>query len=504
MWRSELYVTEVHEPLVAPHYVLPVYTAPIAGEALLSWLCRLAAMVEQSPLAFARQAFGIDSTGNPEWWRRPTADQRSRLLAISGLAPKQLDEMTLDRWSTARNDENDRRFSPIRVLHPNLDGRAARSLFVCGACLTEDKTPYLRREWLIGWQAVCARHRTVLMRRCPHCDWKLISQWLRYKEPVDLRRCKRCGGLLAETKRTAAFDGAIELQEAMLKVKRRGSGEIPGLGIIQWETFTVIVDLVMRAVWGKPAFHNREMLLAGVARDFSLPLYEWRDIDWTGNYGALVLMAWMLMDWPVRFRSTLELFDARPIDDLLGQVREMSEASTIRARTRMRDVLDYRPQAMEWLPWLRGLIESGTDFHELARAETEWQRRDRFTALALLGEGQSIEQAAKAVRVSTNMIKRWLEIGMMFGVEAILKRPLYISDLSYEQVTEISAWLSTTEGTSNGPVAWTRESARSEIAARFGLIVATNTAYQILVDIRNRQARLRLRRPVHDDGTGSQ
>ncbi|PHQ61812.1 MAG: hypothetical protein COC10_11525, partial [Sphingobium sp.] len=197
VWRSELYATEVHEKLVTPNYALPVYTAPIAGEALLSWLCRLAAMTGQSPLAFARQAFGIDSVRQPEWWRRPSADQRSVLLAISGLPPEQFDDMTLERWSTARNDENDRRFSPIRMIYPKQRERAARTLFACAACLAEDETPYLRREWLIGWQAVCARHRTVLMRRCPHCRWKLSSQWLRDKEPVDLHRCKRCGGLLA-------------------------------------------------------------------------------------------------------------------------------------------------------------------------------------------------------------------------------------------------------------------------------------------------------------------
>ena len=484
MWRSELYATEVHEKLVTPNYVLPVHAAPIAGEALLSWLCRLAAMTGQSPLTFARQAFGIDSVRQPEWWRRPSADQRSVLLAISGLPPDRFDDMTLECWSTARNDENDRRFSPVRMIYPKLRARAARTLFACGACLAEDEIPYLRREWLIGWQAVCARHRTVLLRHCPHCRCKLSSQWLRDREPVDLHRCKRCGRLLAGANGPPAIDCAIDLQAAMLSAKRRGSGEIPGLGVIQWETFTVIVDLVLRLVWVGAGDHAREKLLAELVNDLSLAPDARFTIDWKGNYGALVLMGWMIADWPVRLRRALELLAAPRVDDLLGQVHDLSEASRMRARTQMRDVLDYQPPQMDWCLWLRGLVDGGADFRRLARTEDECQRKDRFIALALLSEGKSIEETASAVRVSTNMIRRWLEVGMAYGVEAVLEKPLRICDLTPVQIDEIAAWLWATERSSGGPLKWSREHARSEIMARFGLRITTNAAYQLLLNNR--------------------
>jgi hypothetical protein len=42
-------------------------------------------------------------------------------------------------------------------------------------------------------------------------------------------------------------------------------------------------------------------------------------IDWKSNYGALVLMAWMIADWPVRLRRALELLAAPRVDDLLGR-----------------------------------------------------------------------------------------------------------------------------------------------------------------------------------------
>lgn len=484
MWKSDLYPTEVHKPLVARRYGLPVYTAPIAGEALLSWLCRMGAMVEESPLTFARHAFGIDSVRRTEWWRRPTAEQRGKLLAVSGLAPDQLDDMTLERWSIARHDESDRRFSPIRLLYPKL--QPGRSLSACGACLTEDETPYLRREWLIGWQAICPRHRTVLMLRCPSCHWKLSSLWLRDKASVDLRHCKRCGGMLAKASSTPAIGIAIDLQEAMLDVKRRGCGAIPGLDIIRWEMFTVIVDLVLRAVWGKSDRVAREMLLAELFCDLSLPPNEQDSIDWKGNYGTLVLLAWMLRDWPVRLRRSLELLDAPRVENLLGQIQAIDNRSEIRARTQLQDVLDYQPRSRRWRPWLRGLVKAGADFHALARAENVWQRKERFTALALLGDGKSIAQVALAVRVSTNMIKRWLEIGTAFGLEAMLEKPLRICDLTSIQIEEILTWLAATERTSGCPLAWKRERARSEISTRFGLLITTNTAYQLLLKHRQR------------------
>ncbi len=89
-------------------------------------------------------------------------------------------------------------------------------MFVCGECLAEDEIPYLRREWLIGWQAVCPRHRKVLMRGCPHCGWKLSSLWLRGKEPIDWHRCTRCqGALVLDGPR--AIDAVITLQKAMVR-----------------------------------------------------------------------------------------------------------------------------------------------------------------------------------------------------------------------------------------------------------------------------------------------
>jgi len=56
-----LYPVEVQARLVSARRPIPVYIEPMPDEALVSWLCRLAAKIGLPPLAFIRHGFGIDS-----------------------------------------------------------------------------------------------------------------------------------------------------------------------------------------------------------------------------------------------------------------------------------------------------------------------------------------------------------------------------------------------------------------------------------------------------------
>ena len=60
-------------------------------------------------------------------------------------------------------------------------------------------------------------------------------------------------------------------------------------------------------------------------------------------------------------------------------------------------------------------------------------------ALALLSEGRPIAEAASEVRVSTNMVERWLEIGMAYGLAAVTAKALRICDLTPDQKAKIAA-----------------------------------------------------------------
>jgi hypothetical protein len=78
---------------------LPFYVQPAAGEALISWLGRLAHRFDLSPHQFAWQAFGVDNRGPAQWWLRPSPLSLKRISEVTGVPGDHLERMTLNNWS---------------------------------------------------------------------------------------------------------------------------------------------------------------------------------------------------------------------------------------------------------------------------------------------------------------------------------------------------------------------------------------------------------------------
>lgn len=485
MLRCELYPVETSVRLPAAGDPLPVHFAPATDEALMSWLCRAAVAVGLSPSAFTRHAFGIDSQVHPEWWRRPTEDQLTAISAGSGLSRDQLCGMTLASWATARNDERDERFSAWRVAQPGYKMGADRYLAVCPQCLAGDHKPYLRTEWMIGWLAICPGHGVVLERKCPSCHKMLRQQELNGSRLADPCRCQRCSASLAEGNGSTALAG-IGLQKTMLNIKRAGVGYVPGLGMVEWGMLTALVDLVLRAVWTAEPVRARERLFTQVVRDLDLAPAERFRIGWRGNYGALVLMTWMLEGWPDRLGQALDFLNAPTVDELLAELPNLDGKQRMKLRQMVGPALFHRPKLPDWQAWLNSLGDAGIDLWAMADAERHWGRKDRLTALAMLRDGQSIKEAAYHVQASCKAVERWLDIGLGYGLEAVVAKPLRWCDLTDGQREEVAAWLIATGRTASGGTGWSADHARSEIAAQFGLLITTHAAHHLLLRNRNR------------------
>ncbi len=156
-------------------------------------------------------------------------------------------------------------------------------------------------------------------------------------------------------------------------------------------------------------------------------------------YGVLVVMAWMLAGWPDRLLQTLGLLNAPRIEDIVAELYDVDDTTKQRVLNALGNASDHRPKPESWQLWLADLVAEGTDFRALAREDTNWVRRDRLIALALLSEGRPIAEAASEVRVSTNMVERWLEIGMAYGLAAVTAKALRICDLTPDQKAKIAA-----------------------------------------------------------------
>jgi len=337
---------------------------------------------------------------------------------------------------------------------------------------------------MIGWIAICPRHHTVLTRTCPSCNRRLFWRGLRERQIIEMHRCLRCGSLLIGAQSTPAIEAALDLQNAMLALKRSAAAEMSGMGIIDWAAFTVILDFVQRSIWVKPRDSAREELFALILANLALDPETRLNFDWRGNYGLLVIMAWMLADWPDRLLQALDLLNVPTANDILDELQDVDDATRKRVLHTMGCARDHRPKPESWQLWLANLVAVGTDFRALARNEPNWARRDRLIALALLSEGRTIAETAYDVRVSTNMVQRWLEIGVAYGLSAVTAKTLRICDLTVDQKTAIAAWLRESDRAHSGPTGWSYEHARAEITAKFGLVITSNTARSFLMDIR--------------------
>lgn len=159
-------------PRVSPGIVrLPRHVEPAEDEALVSWLARLGADLELSPLVLGSTAFGVDGRQDPEWWRRPSDAVLAQISARTGLPPARLRAMTLLDYATARSDEAPERLSGRRWVTPASQTphgwQRGRRVDVCRQCLAEDTRPCLRRLWMLGWAGACPTHRHGAERTLP-------------------------------------------------------------------------------------------------------------------------------------------------------------------------------------------------------------------------------------------------------------------------------------------------------------------------------------------------
>jgi hypothetical protein len=235
-----------------------------------------------------------------------------------GLSRERLQAMTFDGWASAPGDGAPERFGSLHILKPTRRTRGGRPTCVCPACLAEDREPYLRRLWLTGWAAVCPRHQAVLATNCPHCHAELRAPTLRMSDHAGLGCCHRCRRLLAGLAGDPAHPAVLTLQSAMLTIHRDGRGMVGELGAIGWGHLVAVVDAVLGSIWMSPDRDARERLLGAVAADLNLDIVERMLAPWSQNYGALLILAWLLAGWPHRLgevRMTLRSPAIAPLLD---------------------------------------------------------------------------------------------------------------------------------------------------------------------------------------------
>ena len=421
---------------------LPCHLEPAPEEALISWLSRLAMRLETSVQTFLQTAdVTVDRPLESTWRLRPKPNFLAGIGRRTGFDASQLLSMTFAQWQPViRNDHDilERFYPPRQHFTPRSRRQALQQIVLCAQCLRDDSEPYPRLPWMLGWTALCPRHATVLTGHCPQCQASFRQDQLMTLYVSQC--CGHCNAELTRIRPQPAHEIALRLQAALLAGKRDGSSEFANLGMMSWPLATATVETLLALVW-TPAL-SRRPLYRYIRHDFDLG----GDFDeWSGRYGDLLLVAWLLDRWPRNLRVCRGLLP-RPLPgtslqcrpdlhpDIRAQLRGIFQPVSYPWRRR-------HARRPSWRSWLDHLPLTGEELRARAHRERLQHRRLRLIALAGLRDGRSVNTVAAAVRVRPETICDWLHAGATNGLEALLERRLGRQLLGSAQMAEIAEWL---------------------------------------------------------------
>ncbi|NGO08435.1 TniQ family protein [Streptomyces sp. HC44] len=146
----------------------PLRLEPLAGEAFDSWVEAVASRMHASigeivgPMGLPRQR-GPKTSRTPNWVVCLRPEERQSVERVTGIAERQLFDMTLERWHPHVLEID----SPLRGIRIRSNWALSASRF-CPACLAENGGRW-QLSWRLGWTFACERHQLLLADRCPCC-----------------------------------------------------------------------------------------------------------------------------------------------------------------------------------------------------------------------------------------------------------------------------------------------------------------------------------------------
>lgn len=278
----------------------PIHPQPLPDELLSSWMIRVARNNGFKVHSFYAAQFGRER----QIWNRDIDHHAPAWLldgleAHTGVQRARLEAMTLRAFESVVferfNETGNTRF----LLSLSIFHRTRRSYGqqFCPLCLSEDKTPYLRRRWRLALQVVCVQHGVLLQDRCGNCGSPLVPHradmhtTCTFPRFNTLRQCGHCRQSVV-TAAVPASQDAIDAQRCIDRAVGQGFVMLPNL----------------RAVYSHLYFDGLRQLMIGMAALGTFP-------DHNGSFERLGVGARLQRlqaavkladDWPTRFLDYCE------------------------------------------------------------------------------------------------------------------------------------------------------------------------------------------------------
>jgi len=256
-----------------PH--LPYHVSLLPGEALSSWISRLAARFEISALHLLQGAFGlhyIDRYGM--WWRLPKPNLLAEISARTSVSVMRLRAATVSDWSPGSPGGEAGWGQVGRKFLGGAIAKVSEVIAVCPRCLLEDGCAYVRMTWLFQWLSCCPKHGVTLVCTCRSCHARLSMLPLASVRPWSSDHCWRCGSSIITAETMEAHNRVRVFQRRLLAGKRSGWIMLSGLEPMAYAT-------------PRASGHG------GRAR-----------------HDAMLVISWLLERWPDRMMILTDVFGA--------------------------------------------------------------------------------------------------------------------------------------------------------------------------------------------------
>ncbi len=150
----------------------PVHLKPQKDELLSSWLIRLAHAHGYKVESFCTLLFGRGSA----IWNRDIDIMapdfvKEAIIDVTGSTFAQFEKTTLKSLDGYLNENTNLNGMNRWVLPVGIHNRKRKrhGLLFCPTCLSEDISPYYRKQWRLAYSVVCVKHGNTLFDACPKC-----------------------------------------------------------------------------------------------------------------------------------------------------------------------------------------------------------------------------------------------------------------------------------------------------------------------------------------------
>jgi hypothetical protein len=240
----------------------------------------------------------VDRCGDKMWF--------SEVAGLLGMPSEQIAAMSLERYRLALDPDGSVQRGDLQLLlSAGVFHRVRRRHAVqyCPACLAEDRQPYFRRMWRLGFLTLCPKHGASLLDACTFCDAPIMPH---RTLPGRLTLCQDCGtSLITATPpdMRAVSPSLLAMQHSLLTILNTGACPDP-LG--PWCDATAFQGVrTLIAVAAMPCVSNsfRASLALPHEQDFSGSDIQFEHARLIQRNALLETCVVMLADWPRSFRD---------------------------------------------------------------------------------------------------------------------------------------------------------------------------------------------------------